>query len=119
MFLLLLFLFNVYFNRMVKLVTVVKNMIAMEEQTQTMSVTCHAQAAMIKFVEVATGIVYIKVSMCHCNTVQLVHNFIICTYCVQDCVHYLLDLPQQQNRGHGGRVVTLSPPTSEAGVRSP
>ena len=22
-------------------------------------------------------------------------------------------------RGHGGRVVTLSPPTSEAGVRSP
>ena len=23
------------------------------------------------------------------------------------------------NRGHGGRVVTLSPPTSEAGVRSP
>ena len=23
------------------------------------------------------------------------------------------------SRGHGGRVVTLSPPTSEAGVRSP
>ena len=25
----------------------------------------------------------------------------------------------KQARGHGGRVVTLSPPTSEAGVRSP
>ena len=27
--------------------------------------------------------------------------------------------PCQLDRGHGGRVVTLSPPTSEAGVRSP
>ena len=26
---------------------------------------------------------------------------------------------QYRIRGHGGRVVTLSPPTSEAGVRSP
>ena len=25
----------------------------------------------------------------------------------------------KEKRGHGGRVVTLSPPTSEAGVRSP
>ena len=32
--------------------------------------------------------------------------------------HYLLQF-NSQIRGHGGRVVTLSPPTSEAGVRSP
>ena len=37
----------------------------------------------------------------------------------------VLEVPQfipyvyKSMRGHGGRVVTLSPPTSEAGVRSP
>ena len=35
------------------------------------------------------------------------------TFCTnEEFLHGLL-------RGHGGRVVTLSPPTSEAGVRSP
>ena len=29
------------------------------------------------------------------------------------------DAATEDNRGHGGRVVTLSPPTSAAGVRSP
>ena len=31
----------------------------------------------------------------------------------------LYQLSKQAYRGHGGKVVTLSPPTSEAGVRSP
>ena len=36
-------------------------------------------------------------------------------------VGHLIPLPRSsvRHRGHGGRVVTLSPPTSEAGVRSP
>ena len=32
--------------------------------------------------------------------------------------HFVL-VSDEMPRGHGGRVVTLSPPTSEAGVRSP
>ena len=38
------------------------------------------------------------------------------------CIHKILlkkdFCPINEERGHGGRVVTLSPPTSEAGVRS-
>ena len=30
---------------------------------------------------------------------------------------YLLNLGHIESGGHGGRVVTLSPPTSEAGIR--
>ena len=44
-------------------------------------------------------------------------KFLYCTGYLYS-VQYLLVL-LESNRGHGGRAVTLSPPTSEAGVRFP
>ena len=42
-------------------------------------------------------------------------------FCTVNCwprAHIIKMIPPWLKRGHGGRVVTLSPPTSEAGVRS-
>ena len=51
------------------------------------------------------------------GSVCVQHNIVtfICP-CHISCIYHDITGP---HRGHSGRVVTLSPPTSEAGVRSP
>ena len=46
-------------------------------------------------------------------------NYVSCVNCMTYISLTMISLTHRDVGGHGVRVVTLSPPTSEAGVRSP
>ena len=58
-------------------------------------------------------IIYIEITSLHNFPVNFDQLFKPCSYWIKSM------LPLHQSLGHSGKVVTLSPPTSEAGIRFP